>query len=233
MVVRQIRERAEDYLWVVRNFVTSRRAEKFIDDVDTSDISPATFVLIPGIYEDASYFHSITGPLRENGFRVHALPELGIMTGSTADLAQLVIDAVAELDGPLILLSHSKGSLVGRAVLAARPQRVLGLIAFSAPWEGSKLARIFPPWSFVRRLMPQGSDVVYSWDDKTEARIRKRIYSIAPLWDPHIPSGSFLPGANNIELETSGHFRSLNDPQALDAVFASAAELLCDYEDVC
>lgn len=223
-----ISDRISDYAWVVRNAMTARHTARLLADEadEASQPSDATFVLIPGIYEDARYFHSLVTPLRNLGFRVRALRNLGIMRKSTAELAGIVLREIDATEGPIVLLAHSKGSLVGRAVLAARPRNVVGLVALSAPWEGSSLARIFPPRSFVRRLIPGGEDVRYPWSDEREAELRERIVSIAPVWDPHIPSGSFLPGATNIELQTSGHFRSLNDPEALQAIVAGARSLL-------
>ena len=46
-----------------------------------------------------------------------------------------------------------------------------------------------------------------------EETINSRITSIYGPFDPHIPEGSILPGATNIELPTAGHFRILGDPE--------------------
>jgi pimeloyl-ACP methyl ester carboxylesterase len=45
-----------------------------------------------------------------------------------------------------------------------------------------------------------------------ELTINSRITSIYGPFDPHIPEGSVLPGATNIELPVAGHFRILGDP---------------------
>jgi hypothetical protein len=47
-----------------------------------------------------------------------------------------------------------------------------------------------------------------------EERVNERITSLYGLFDPHIPEGSVLPGARNIQLDTGGHFRILGHPTA-------------------
>ena len=46
-----------------------------------------------------------------------------------------------------------------------------------------------------------------------EETINSRITSIYGPFDPHIPEGSILPGATNIELPAAGHFRILGDSE--------------------
>lgn len=221
-------DRGRDYLWFLINTARAaysrRQLRKLLEDETAS--GGATIVVIPGIYEDAGYFHSVMGPLRERGYSVKTIAALGRMRGPVPDLAKVVLENIAGISGPVILLAHSKGALVGRAVLAALPRNVHGLIAFAAPWEGSKLAWLFPPWTVVGRLIPGGSDVRYGWSENREELIRPRICSIRPSWDPHIPGGSNLRGAHNITLTTPGHFRSLADPESLGAIFACADKLV-------
>ena len=43
----------------------------------------------------------------------------------------------------------------------------------------------------------------------------RRLRRTLPDLDPHIPEGSALPGATNIELDAGGHFRILADPRVI------------------
>jgi pimeloyl-ACP methyl ester carboxylesterase len=52
--------------------------------------------------------------------------------------------------------------------------------------------------------------------------VNSRITSIWGAFDPHIPGGSRLEGANNVVLRTSGHFRILRQPELISAVVAAA-----------
>ena len=51
-----------------------------------------------------------------------------------------------------------------------------------------------------------------------ELRVNGRITSIWAEFDPHIPGGSRLQGATNVELPVQGHFRILGSPELLEAV---------------
>lgn len=224
--------RLRDYGWFGKNAVETLRAGIFRATTTTEPdaSSPVTLVLLPGVYEAPSYFQSIRRQLESAGYAIATVPMLGRMRAPVSELAKRVLEFVPTIDGPIILLAHSKGSLVGRAVLAKLPVQVRGLIAFAAPWQGSTLARLFPPFSVVGKLVPNGPDVARDWDDEREKLIRSRIYSLAPSWDPHIPSGSVLAGAHNIQLTTAGHFKPIADPKAFETVVGAINELLDEPE---
>ena len=57
----------------------------------------------------------------------------------------------------------------------------------------------------------------------SEEEVNARIVSVFGAFDPHIPAGSELAGAKNVQLDTGGHFRILNDPRVLDELDALAA----------
>ena len=56
-----------------------------------------------------------------------------------------------------------------------------------------------------------------------EQRINERISSVYGLFDPHIPEGSVLPGARNIQLQTGGHFRILSHEDTIRTILAATA----------
>ena len=55
-------------------------------------------------------------------------------------------------------------------------------------------------------------------------RVNDRITSIYGVFDPHIPEGSELAGARNIELRVGGHFRILGDPRTVRAVLDAVTD---------
>ncbi len=54
--------------------------------------------------------------------------------------------------------------------------------------------------------------------------MNSRITSIYSAWDPHIPGGSQLAGARNIELRSTGHFRVVADPALLAEIELAGRE---------
>jgi hypothetical protein len=56
---------------------------------------------------------------------------------------------------------------------------------------------------------------------EANTEVNVRITSIYPALDQHVPEGSQLEGATNIEVAAVGHFRVLSDPEVLDAVVAA------------
>ncbi|QOR47214.1 hypothetical protein INS90_08060 [Trueperella pecoris] len=219
-------DRAADYVWYARNFAASH----LTGARPSTPRGPvrATIVVLPGVLEDPGYFHKVFGPLEDAGYDVVTL-NLGHMTKPVPDLARLVLDDLskrADASTPIVLLSHSKGSLVGRAVLAALPRNVHGLVAIAAPWNGSTLARLFTGWSAIDSMVPGGAATWTPWPGEREQVIRQRIFSLTPTWDPHIPEGSELEGATNIPMTLSGHFRGIGDPATLDLIVECVKRLL-------
>ena len=109
------------------------------------------------------------------------------------------------------IVAHSKGGLIGKYVMLNLDpgQRVRRMITVCTPFSGSRYARymlipslrIFSPRNALTRQMAR------------EEAINSRISSIYGVFDPHIPEGSVLPGATNIELPSAGHFRILGEPE--------------------
>jgi hypothetical protein len=71
--------------------------------------------------------------------------------------------------------------------------------------------RAFSPRSAVTRQLAR------------EERVNERITSVYGLFDPHIPEGSVLPGARNIQLDTAGHFRILAHEDTIRTILAATA----------
>lgn len=215
---------ALDYAWIVGQQVAALRAPA-PDALSTGGGAPV--VLLPGIYETWPVMGALARRLHDAGHPVHTVPALG-RNGRPLDAsARLVVDRLRELDlHEVVLVAHSKGGLIGKLVLAdpdAAP-RVAGLVAVGAPFSGSAYARWFPARA-VRALSPADPHVLALARD---VATHGRIWSVATRFDPHVPGGSRLPGAVNVEVPVDGHFRSLADPRVhaavLDAVTALAGD---------
>lgn len=157
-------------------------------------------VLIPGVYERWHFLRPLAEGLVARGHPVHVIPELGINTRAIPASARRVLAALAARNLSVVaLVAHSKGGLI------------------ATPFSGSRMAhltpvpalRIFrPTHPVIRRLL-------------AEQAVNARITSIQPAFDPHIPEGGDVVGGTNIRLEVIGHFRVLEDSDALAAVIAA------------
>ena len=144
---------------------------------------------------------------------------LGLNAAPLADgIARLARALPAPGEPPVILVAHSKGGLVGRGVLLDHPDQVAGLVGVNTPFAGSSLARWLPTRG-LRPLTPaaMAAAAVTGAED--------RIISVAAGWDPHIPEGSALPGADHVVTPDLGHFRPLHQPGTQLAIVAAVHRL--------
>lgn len=206
-----------DYLYVARVLLLSpfRRTppEHYLHD---SGDKPA-IILIPGIYESWYFMKSIADALAIAGYAVHVVDGLGYNRGTVEDMAVVISEYIHRHGlADCIIVAHSKGGLIGKQVLMHHNEHgpIKGLVALNTPFSGSPYARLVPLNS-VRVFVP-GSDTLARLGQDQAAN--QKITSIYGRFDPHIPGGSFLEGARNVQLSTYGHFRILNDRRIQKAV---------------
>ncbi|WP_346266138.1 alpha/beta hydrolase, partial [Georgenia thermotolerans] len=180
-------------------------------------------LLLPGIYESWRFLQPLAAHLHAAGHPVHVVTELGLNSVAVLDGAERAARYLRAADlGDAVVVAHSKGGLVGKALML-REERVRGMVAVATPWAGSSYAAFFPPWSPVHRLSPRHAGLLAL---ARERAVDDRIIAVVPAWDPHIPSGSRLPGARrNVEVAASGHFRVLADAEVLAEVQRGVVEL--------
>jgi pimeloyl-ACP methyl ester carboxylesterase len=179
-------------------------------------------VVIPGVYEPLTFMGALIGDVRRAGFVVHGLSVLGYNTGKIPRAASDVAAYIRDRDiRDVTILAHSKGGLIGKYVLALLDddRRVSRMITVATPFSGSPLARLLPVRS-VRDFLPS-AEVIVQLNGLPD--VNRRIVSIYSAFDPHIPGGSFLPGAENIQVGAMGHFRILRSPEVRQAVLRSLA----------
>lgn len=206
---------ALDYLyvsyWTVHGIVRSTESARFL----TGTRQPV--LLLPGIWESWQILRPVAERLHECGHPVHVVAGLGRNSRAISAGARIVEAYLAEHDlSDVIIVAHSKGGLIGKFLMmdADGPQRIDRMIAITSPFSGSSLARytVIPS---LRAFAPTDPTIRLL---VAEQFVNARITSIFGSFDPHIPGGSELPGATNIQLPVAGHFRILGDKQLLAAV---------------
>ncbi|WP_353988000.1 esterase/lipase family protein [Ruicaihuangia caeni] len=208
-----LRELARDYRWAIRQQAMSARAPRPL--VNEGDPSRHPVLLIPGVWETSGFLGALEQHLRERGHRVHTLPGLGFNLRPIDESAELGAEYLkrASLEH-VIIVAHSKGGLIGKRMLLSAPDRVDKLIAIATPFAGSRYADYFIAPS-LRAFRPANASLRAL---AAEREANSRIVSIYPRVDPHIPEGSRLERAVNVELPLVGHFRLLADPLLLAAI---------------
>ncbi|WP_154792891.1 alpha/beta hydrolase [Occultella kanbiaonis] len=184
-------------------------------------------VLVPGVYESWRFLEPLAGRLHDAGHPVHVVRELGLNHADVRTGADVVARHLARLALPgVVLVAHSKGGLIGKQVMldgvatvgVPGAPRVLGMVAVNTPFAGSSYARYLPV-AAVRALSPAGVRSL-----GRQRAVDAAITSVHASWDPHIPGGSELPGARNVRVPVSGHFRILGDPRVQDTIVAAVAD---------
>ncbi len=192
------------------------------EQVPTNESLPP-IVMVPGIYESWSFLRPLAQALADRGHRVYFAENLAF---HTMEIPAAAIEVWKVIDRhnlqDVVIVAHSKGGLVGKYLLVhLDPKRsVRRVIAIATPFSGSvyALAWVLPS---VRTFAPT-SRLIRGLKKELEAN--RRIVSIYPAFDPHIPGGSRLEGAVNIKVRSVGHFRILEDPEVVAAVEKWAAK---------
>ncbi|GFZ93097.1 esterase/lipase family protein [Nesterenkonia alkaliphila] len=182
-------------------------------------------ILLPGIYETWAFLRPVADVLRQHGYDVHPVVDLGYNGGTIEDMADLV-ESYLERNtiSDCVLVAHSKGGLIGKLLLARRHRAsaIRGLVAINTPFEGSPLARLLP-LPALRVFLPRSPELT---NLRANPRLNRQIVSIYGQFDPHIPGGSHLEGAHNVQLDTRGHFLPLGDAQVHTAVLEGIRHLV-------
>lgn len=202
--------------WQVRHFVRGRR----LGELATGDAAPV--LLLPGVYETWQFLRPVARRLHAAGHPIHVLSGLGYNRQPIPDAAALAARYLdeCELTG-VVIVAHSKGGLIGKHLMAIddTAHRVDRMVAVATPFAGSVYAK-FIPVETIRVFSPVDETIALLG---ANLAINTRITSIYGEFDPHIPGGSHLDGATNVQLPVYGHFRILRDERVLDAVEAAVA----------
>ncbi|SFR68057.1 hypothetical protein SAMN05428970_0332 [Agromyces sp. CF514] len=191
-------------------------------------------VLLPGVYEHWTFMRPLGNALNRAGHRVRVVRGLSMNRLPIATTAARAVAALAAEPAPpagRVFVAHSKGGLVAKHVLMDQERAeaagappdvgVLGAVTICTPFAGSRYARMFVNRT-MRDLIPEDETIVLLGGT---ASVNARIVSVFGLFDPHVPEGSVLEGATNVQVQAAGHFRILKAPEAAAAVVEGIALL--------
>ncbi|HEU4666772.1 MAG TPA: alpha/beta hydrolase [Arthrobacter sp.] len=169
-------------------------------------------LIIPGVYENWQFMMPLIQAIHDAGHPVHVVTVLQRNQLDVPVAARMVAQHLEEAGlRDAAIVAHSKGGLIGKyAMLMLDPERRIDrMVTVCTPFSGSRYARymLLPSLRIFSPRHPLTLELA------REEAINSRITSIYGPFDPHIPEGSVLPGATNIELPTAGHFRILGDPE--------------------
>lgn len=205
-------------LWWARDYAYAAKwqVRAFVDRTDAASFhtgSGTPILVIPGVYETWKFLQPLIVALHERGHQVHVVEPLARNRRPVLDAAKRVHAHLLEHDlTDVVIVGHSKGGLIGKQVmLGPSAARIRSMLAVAAPFGGSRYARVMLVPT-LRGLSPRNTTIR---DLHKQEAVNHRIVSIFAEFDPHIPEGSALPGATNIELDAGGHFRILADPRVI------------------
>ena len=211
---------AHDYTYATyrqtNGFLARADAHRYLSPKAATHVTKAPILLIPGVYENWRFMKPVADMLYQKGHPVHVVSSLGYNVGDVESMAAIVQGYVVmhKLEN-YIIVAHSKGGLVGKYLLATTPEdQIKGVIALNSPFAGSRYAYLLPIRA-LRVFLPN-SPILSTLAANTI--VNKKIVSIYGIFDPHIPKGSYLEGAKNVQLLTRGHFKIMKDRRVHKAV---------------
>ena len=209
-----------DYRYAVTGQVRSALSRARPDDFVSGDRAPV--LILPGIYESWHFMRPLIDLLHQNGHPVHVVTPLRTNRRPVAPSAGIVAEYLRSRDlHDVVIVAHSKGGLIGKYLMTQLDpdERVARLVAISTPFSGSRYARfmLMPSLRAFAGTNPHLAALA------ADLRLNDRVVSIFGRFDPHIPEGSVLPGAENVLIDTGGHFRILSHPDTHRHVLRAAA----------
>ena len=212
---------AQDYLYAAVAWLGSHVGADGPGSYAAGALRPV--LIVPGVYENWRFMRPVIRALHDAGHPVHVLPGLGHNLGPIADAALEVRHYVESHDlHGVAVVAHSKGGLIGKLAMTgelAEDSRIAVVVAICTPFGGARLAR-YLPWPALRPLVPGHPSLV---ELAAAQAVNSRVVSLYGVFDPHIPEGSELPGATNVELPVAGHFRILSRPETVRAVLTAVS----------
>lgn len=203
--------------WQVHGFFLRADPAQYLTPPQDAPPAKPPVLLIPGIYETWQFMQPVADHLYRAGHPVHVVQKLGYNRGTVEAMAQLAAGYLEENElTDVIIVAHSKGGLIGKFLLASSTTRarIDCLVAVNTPFSGSVYANLFILPS-IRAFSPRNPTLR---ELQANSEVNAHITSIYGRFDPHIPGGSFVDGARNVQLDTMGHFRPIGDARVLDEI---------------
>lgn len=207
-----------DYAYVLRKQLIGAINRAKPDRYRNPQTGRVSVILIPGIYERWQFMEPVADLLHRHDYDVHVIEGLGYNRRGIEEMSKIITAYIETSETEeFVLVAHSKGGLIGKYLLVNdnADNKVKGLIALNTPFSGSKYAYLFLLVKSLRIFIPNSSTLKLLSKNQL---VNQAIVSIYGKFDPHIPGGSKLEGAKNIQLETHGHFRIMNDRTVHQAI---------------
>ena len=183
-------------------------------------------VPVPGIYERWDFLIPVLDVLNAHGHPVHVSPNLGRMTAPARVLAQRLLRELRQRGlRDVVLVTHSKGGLVGKlALLDPRDGRdaIAGVIAIATPFRGTRIVERFRRSARLMELARTSAGTVYLAE---RPDVDDRIVSIYATHDALVTEASRLDRGTNVLVRMRGHTRMLADPVVHVAVLRAVRGL--------
>ncbi|MFP3466979.1 esterase/lipase family protein [Leifsonia sp. SIMBA_070] len=206
-----------DYLYAGRHQLRAALDRSTPDTLVAGAGHRAPVVILPGILETWRFLRPLAEHIHTAGHPVHVVAALGRNRISVPEAAALVNRHLEEHDlTGVVIVAHSKGGLVAKYLMGMPDSgpRIRTAVTVATPYAGSSLARFIPVPS-IRALAPNTPGLLRL---ALSRAVNAQIVSVWGWFDPHVPGGSRLEGARNIELDVGGHFRILARPEVLAIV---------------
>ena len=203
--------------WQAHGFVFRVDPARYLTPPPDAPPGKVPVLLVPGIYETWQFMRPIAQHLHLAGHPVHVVQKLGYNLGTVEAMARVAGAYLEEQDlTDVVVVAHSKGGLIGKFLMTLPDagERVSRLVAVNTPFSGSIYAAFFILPS-IRAFSPYDRTLQAL---RSKRDLNSRITSIYGRFDPHIPGGSFVQGARNVQLETMGHFRPIADKRVLHEI---------------
>ncbi len=119
-------------------------------------MSPAPVLFIHGAFSNPGHFAAWQALFARAGYECHAVALPGHVPSDAEalealtirDFLRAVLEAIADLSAPPILVGHSMGGLLAQQAAAASPCRALICVASAPPWM------LAPPPASLPRMLP-------------------------------------------------------------------------------
>ncbi len=192
----------------LKTFFVLHPLEPWLTNLPDASRPGVAVVLVHGFFSNTAYWRSLRRYLAKLGIdNTHAVnlePPFGDIDGYLAQLAAR-IDALDEASGPVVLVGHSMGGLVCRALVNSgwNSRRVAKIITLGTPHHGTLAAWLLPGKN-VRQMRP-GSEWLSRLNGGSAAPI-----PIVTIYSYHdniiVPfDGAMLAGAKNLPVPGVGH----------------------------
>ncbi|MBP9782029.1 hypothetical protein KBC89_05235 [Candidatus Woesebacteria bacterium] len=186
--------------------------------------SRGNVVIVPGFGETWTGLATIATSLNTDGYKIFVVHDLGRNFVPLESGVRMVKNLIAQENlKNVVLLSHSKGGVIGKLLLDDQDfsKRIQQSISIAVPYKGSIFG--YPRILSLAELIP-GSCEIKSLNSATKNN--SKILNLYPTLDNHvIPNRNLiLEGANNICINIVGHTRILEAKETIAVILENLSE---------